>query len=158
MLKRKHTSLRCGNYEQYGHNSRTCKNPKLERNIEVELGYEVEGGQPVNVKKPSKCNYCQEGGHNSRTCNTKKVDEMFKKKETLAKSKEDEVSKKKEPKTQAKTGTHGGITRPFKPPAKVGPLGIQIEDFDGNHNKEFTSLRNLEDARMKRQKNIEKPN
>lgn len=97
MLKRKGSSLQCENCQQYGHNSRTCKNPvsvflcSLNKfndcnyviivshllphpfgdDTEVELGYEAENVLNLNVKKHLKCNYCKKEGHNARTRSSK---------------------------------------------------------------------------------------
>lgn len=45
--------------------------------------------------------------------------------------------------------THGGIIKPFKPPAKIGPLGVEYEAFVGEKEQQYTSLRKLEVARRK---------
>lgn len=48
--------------------------------------------------------------------------------------------------------SHGGTIRHFKPPAKVGPIGVQAEAFEGPSGQAFTSVKNSEAARMKRMK------
>lgn len=56
------------------------------------------------------------------------------------------------------TGTHAGIIRAFKPPAQIknatNSLDVQAEDYGTS--TQFTSLRQLEAARRKRQKGMEK--
>ncbi|KAL1802394.1 hypothetical protein ACET3Z_031041 [Daucus carota] len=50
--------------------------------------------------------------------------------------------------------THGGTARPFKPPAKVGPLGVEAS-YVGKK-KTFTSLRNLQKAAVIRKYSVGK--
>ncbi|KAL1811569.1 hypothetical protein ACET3Z_021634 [Daucus carota] len=50
--------------------------------------------------------------------------------------------------------THGGTARPFKPPAKVGPLGVEASSV--GKKKTFTSLRNLEKAAVIRKNGLGK--
>lgn len=48
-------------------------------------------------------------------------------------------------------GTHGGTLKPFMPPSQTVKK-IAVEAINSGTSKHFTSLRNLEAAKMKRKK------
>ncbi|XP_063948945.1 uncharacterized protein LOC108221907 [Daucus carota subsp. sativus] len=166
MLKRKGTSLRCGICQQYGHNSRTCKKKQKadnqDKEMEEVLGFvgEEEVGGLDNSKRTPRCNYCKEVGHNTKTCTAKQLDERNKRKEKVVESQGSQTTHQMDntsnPTVNSSiTGTtHGGTARPFKPPAKVGPLGVEAS-YVGKK-KTFTSLRNLQKAAVIRKYSVGK--
>ncbi|XP_017250910.1 uncharacterized protein LOC108221551 [Daucus carota subsp. sativus] len=166
MLKRKGTSLRCGICQEYGHNSRTCKKKQkadnLDKEMEEVLGFvgEEEVGGLDNSKRAPRCNYCKEVGHNTKTCTAKQLDERNKKKEKVVESQGSQTTHQMDNtsnptvNSSIKGTTHGGTARPFKPPAKVGPLGVEASSV--GKKKTFTSLRNLEKAAVIRKNGLGK--
>ncbi|WOH05452.1 hypothetical protein DCAR_0624868 [Daucus carota subsp. sativus] len=133
-----------------------------------------------------KCSYCSEWGHNARTCQTKHLLTLFLSNQTVFVSQKTDpnqagstANKRKDSKAVVQppaeaskqptaankvqrtaevvnTTSHGGIFRKFKPPAQSSSRQcLGVEPIPG---QKYTSLKNLQDAGKKKQKELLKKN
>lgn len=118
--------------------------------------------QEVKTKKIMKYSHCNRTGHTKRSCQKRRHEEQMEKEEEMVRQ-EERVTKSQEQQpniinNSSQGPEHAGIINNFNSSeyAHKRPLGVEAERWKSAQGEQFTSLRNLEAARLKRQKALVK--
>ncbi|XP_017256606.1 uncharacterized protein LOC108226176 [Daucus carota subsp. sativus] len=179
MLKRTGTSLKCSYCSEWGHNARTCQTKKIDEEKKRKEDGGEEGAGSSRAANIKKCSVCQQEGHNKKTCTAKEAGTSVAEKKTDPNQAGSTANKRKDSKAVVQppaeaskqptaankvqrtaevvnTTSHGGIFRKFKPPAQSSSRQcLGVEPIPG---QKYTSLKNLQDAGKKKQKELLKKN